>query len=107
MASRYLSPSGKRSENQEKQASNKTVLLAEESLDLQIRTVSEEVDKKRWECQQEIESLHERIRKVRRVKIEVWTLLIYGFRLRHEILHQTTQLPDLLPNYCNGYTNVS
>ena len=47
MASRYLSPSGKRSENQEKQASNKTVLLAEESLDLQIRTVSEEVDKKK------------------------------------------------------------
>lgn len=46
MASRHLSSSGKRSENQEKQASNKTVLLAEESLDLQIRTVSEEVDKK-------------------------------------------------------------
>ena len=71
MASRYLSLSGKRSENQEKQASNKTVLLAEESLDLEISTVSEEVDKKRCECQQDIKRLHERIRKVRRVKREV------------------------------------
>lgn len=70
MASRHLSPSGKRSENQEKQASNKTVLLAEESLDLQIRTVSEEVDQKRCECQQDIKRLHERIRKIRRVKRE-------------------------------------
>lgn len=47
------------------------MLLAEESLDLEISTVSEEVDKKRCECQQDIKRLHEHIRKVRRVKREV------------------------------------